>query len=160
MELPKPVPAANARSPNRRPRIRRVLSRYRTEMAQKLWLEHFGATGNFDQACIAVGRNMSCVRHWIAGDSDFCAKWRLIREAKRMMLQGRLEDMTEKALEVYQDTLNETQDKKLAFEAARRLLVSEGLLREGAGIQVAVQVNTEPPKYIEVRDAQVRDDNG
>ena len=142
MVLPKGRVAANARSPNRRPRTREVYRDYRLEQAKKTWLEHFGATGNFFEACVAVGRTAEVVRRWIHEDRDFSAKWALLREAKKMLQENRLEDMVGKALEVYGATLAETKDKKLAFEAARRLLVSAGLLKEGEAVQVAVQVNT------------------
>ena len=72
--LPEPVPAANERSPNRRPRTERAYISWDTARRKERWLETYGVNANVDAACERVGIAKNTYKDWRAEDLDFRGK--------------------------------------------------------------------------------------
>ncbi len=125
-------PAANERSPNRKPRHRQhtfqeILS-YEKAHSKKLWLRIFRATGNFKQSCEVVRRRPSTVGKWMIDDPDFRAERDKIKEVWRDLLNSGFTALGEEALKVVQEILESSlADKDLRFKVAQWVLKSQGV---------------------------------
>ncbi len=72
--LPEPVPAANERSPNRKPRTGRAYLAWDVARKKEKWLETYGDTANVDAACKRVDITRQKYKDWRFEDLDFRGK--------------------------------------------------------------------------------------
>lgn len=128
-DVPLTRPAANERSPLRKPRARGQRIQAIKVGYQEAFLA-FIRVG--DSRARAAGRARvlpKTVERWQADDPEFARLYREAQEEGKAMIEGRLDGLTPRAVDVAEDTL-ENKDPKLAWDAAHKILRGRGLLRD------------------------------
>ena len=126
--LPEPVEAANERSPNRKPRYRAVMKLLDTQEARRAWLRFYRVCGDPTLAAARVDRALVTVHRWRASDQAFSAEWDEIDALWKDVLNGKLHALDALGIEVFEDTMRQTDDKRLRYWASERLLRAHGLM--------------------------------
>ena len=156
-QLPPPRPAANERSPNRKPRWRSVIRRWSEKKAREMWLEVYRNTGgNVALACAAVQRTQETVAQWVKKYPDFAAGLENAQKVLTALYGDAIEDMTPAALRVYRETLEEGEDAKLRLQAARDVLRSKGVITDRT--EQRVEVTGEGGGPVKIHTIEVRTD--
>ena len=129
-KLPEPRPAANARSPNRKPRHRKVANSFTRAGLKTRFLEAFLAKGSFKLACALTHEPEVTIYRWLEEDPEFKAQFEARKVDLEEIRKGRLEGLTDKAIDVVEATLEQTEDLGLRLKPAMALLRHRRLLTE------------------------------
>ena len=129
-DIPRARPAANARSPLRKPRLRGPVRAWEISELKKRFIEIYQLTGNVAGACAVIKRQEQTVQEWLDRDIPFAESCRAITTMWRSIREGQVRDLTGPALGVMGETMEQQDDKRLRFDAAKAVLRSEGLLKE------------------------------
>lgn len=157
--FPSPVPAANGRSPNRKPRMRKVLKLWDVTQAKKLFLRVYRLTGDSKIACERVDRHPATVWRWAKDDPAFESAIDHIAAQWVDLLDRNLKNLDLKAIEVIRDTLEQSTDLRLRAEIAVKVLKSHGYMPDkatlehtgpgGGPVTLIHTVEVQPPDGIE-----------
>ena len=138
--LPEPVPASSDRSPNRLPRIRRVLKLWDVTQAKKLFLRVYRLTGDTQIAREGIDRHPATVKRWALDDRAFNAAVKETQPMWQQLHEGSIESLSSKAITVLDRAMDEDQDPRLRFDAAKAILKGQGCLTE--------RPKAEPPRPV------------
>ena len=136
--LPKPIPASNARSPNRKPRVRRQYKRWETQQSKKLFLLTYRLCDDTKIASKRVGVHPATISQWKKTDPAFKADFQDARSAWEFLYRAKMESLTSKSIDVVGDLLQPTgpqkyENPRAAFKAAKFVLESQGLAEPKVG---------------------------
>ena len=129
-KLPEPRPAANARSPNRKPRYRKVANSFTKAGLKTRFLEAFLAKGSFKLACALTHEPEVTIYRWLKEDPEFKAQFEARKVDLEEIRKGRLEGLTDKAIDVVEATLEQTEDLGLRLKPEMALIRHRRLLTE------------------------------
>lgn len=164
--LPTSRPAANERAPRRRPRVRLPLLKAKQLAHQEAFLAFIRAGESSTQAALRTRVALLTVDGWRADDPEFAQLYREAQAEARAVLEGKVDDLLPKAIDVAEETLGD-EDAKLKWDAAHKLLKGRGLLRDVDALPVGT-VNVvfvigkgyqDAPKVLEAA-LKVADGNG
>lgn len=122
--------------PGRQPRYRRAFSLYQRQKAKRFFLKLYRLSGNEELCAERTGYTLQTIKTWAKQDvlfktewADFSQTWKEINEGSIGNLSGKAIEILEKALD---RELESKDDGRLAFDAAKAVLKSQGHLAEKA----------------------------
>lgn len=123
-----PTPAANARSPNRKPRTRKRLEQYTRALHKAAVIGAFLNGAELEQAAAAGMVSPGAVLHWAERDPEFREQAKKARELARLRAEGKLTDGLEQMVERLVTILQNTTDEALSVDGIIKVLRGVGVL--------------------------------
>ena len=122
-------PAANKRSPNRKPRYRRQMRSNTRQIQKEAVLGAYLQGKDLEGASQDAMASPDLVRYWETSDPEFRVKAREAREKGKAHLEGKLLTKGEKAVDNY-DAFLDSESEKLRLVASQDVLDRLGVGRE------------------------------
>ena len=133
--LPKFTPAANKRSPNRRPRYRTVLARWDKDQLKALFLKYYDMTGDTKISMQRIDIKANVLWRWQHQDPLFKIQIQEIAAEWKDIHAGQIRNLYSLSIERLEWTLLHTEDERLAIELARFLLKSGDIVHDTAKVE-------------------------
>ena len=152
-DLPTPVEARRSKNSKRKPRIRSARLAWERRNAKEFILRVYRVTGDKKKAMAASGRAPVTVRQWLVEDKEFRAAFREIEKNWDEINEERVDNLNSKAIDVVEESMSQTGNPRLRFEAAKLILKRAGLLEEQKGREESEEPTRVVIKTIEVAPA-------
>lgn len=129
-DLPVVVPVASGRSPRRRARKRVANRAWLAARARKTFLTVFQATGDARKAQKFIHYGPSTISRWKKEYPQFAEQYEEIQGLWEWIIDDHLRSLSIKAVDAIEMALTQTENKRLAFEAAKLILKRSGHLSD------------------------------
>ena len=135
--MPAPVPAANERSPNRKPRRARAYKLWNLRQAKRAFLGVLRVTGDRVKARDFIDRGGWTINSWLRNDEAFALSVQDIEHQWQEFKAGNVQGLEMKAIGVLERALDGVgKDGRLAADVAYKILRSGGLIHERSQTEV------------------------
>ncbi len=146
-DIPPTRPAANARSPNRKPRYRTAM-RNRTRLTEKEVFLRVYALAGYERAAEAItlpggtiGQTKRRVWEWAQEDKDFLGEWHEAKEKYLANIKPTLDGLTITALGVIESTMEGVEIKpETRLDAAKSHLKGTGVYSDKSHVNLDANI--------------------